>query len=91
MFRQRPEGSCNQPYLIGRNPRVGQLIYKMRANALTAEEVAADIDQPLAQVCEVQLYCSIHNDLADREVDEERQCLAATGTELEPDQSPGST
>lgn len=98
LLRQRPESSYKQPYLIGRNLRVGQLIYKMRANDLTDEEAAVDMDLSLAQVREAQLYYSIHTELVDGEADEERQRLAAAGIKLEPDQMiglngqcPGST
>lgn len=97
-LRQRPESGYRQPYLIGRNMRVGQLIYKMRANDFSAEEAALDMDLPLAQVREAQLYYSIHTELVDGEADEERQRLAAAGIKLEPDQTiglngqcPGST
>lgn len=83
-LRQRPESGYKQPYLIGRNLRVGQLIYKMRANDLTDEEAAVDMDLPLAQVREAQLYYSIHSELVDGEADEERQRLAAGGVQVEP-------
>ena len=83
-LRQRPESGYKQPYLIGRNMRVGQLIYKMRANDLTDEEAAVDMDLPLAQVREAQLYYAINCELVDGEADEERQRLAAAGVQIEP-------
>ncbi len=88
-LRQRPESGYKQPYLTGRNVRVGQLIYKMRANGLTDAEAAVDMDLPLAQVREAQLYYSINGELVDRENDEERQRLAAAGVQLEPAHIPG--
>ncbi|RLT37328.1 MAG: hypothetical protein DWI57_13800 [Chloroflexi bacterium] len=83
-LRQRLESGYKQPYLIGRNVRVGQLIYKMRANELTDEQAAVDMDLPLAQVREAQLYYSVNSELVDREADEERQRLAAAGVPFEP-------
>ncbi|MBX3052312.1 MAG: hypothetical protein KF753_12590 [Caldilineaceae bacterium] len=83
-LRQRPESGYKQPYLTGRNLRVGQLIYRMRANGLNDEEAAADMDLPLAQVREAQLYYSINSELVDQESSEEGQRLAAAGVQLEP-------
>ena len=35
---------------------VGQLVYKMRANDLSTEQAAADINLPVLQVREAQAY-----------------------------------
>ena len=48
----RPESGYKQLYLKGRNLRVGQSIYRMRANGLTDEEAAADMSLPVAQIRE---------------------------------------
>ena len=85
----RPETGHQQLYLKGRNMRVSHLIYTMRANDLSAEEAAADLDLPLAQVKEAQLYYQLKRDLVEREVEEEKQRLAALGVDLEPQHLPG--
>jgi uncharacterized protein (DUF433 family) len=73
----RPETGDKQLYLKGRNIRVSHLIYTMRANDLDPEEAAADLDLPLAQVKEAQLYYQLNRDLIEREVEEEKQRLSA--------------
>lgn len=80
----RPETGHQQLYLKGRNMRVSQLIYTMRANDMSAEEAAADLDLPLAQIKEAQLYYQLKQDLVEREVEEEKQRLLAQGVDLEP-------
>lgn len=55
--------------------RVGQLIYTMRANDLTAEEAAVDLDLPLAQVREAEVYYQINRELIERETDEEKRAM----------------
>jgi uncharacterized protein (DUF433 family) len=78
----RPGTGYKQLYLTGRNIRVGQLIYTMRANQMTAEEAAADMDLPVAQVREAEVYYQIHRELIEREADEEKQRLIASGVNL---------
>ncbi|MCB0154904.1 MAG: hypothetical protein KDF65_08905 [Anaerolineae bacterium] len=85
----RPETGRKQLYLKGRNMTVGQLIYKMRANDLNAEEAAADMDLPLTQVREAQVYYQTHRELIESEVAEEKQFLTGRGVELEPKDLPG--
>jgi uncharacterized protein (DUF433 family) len=80
----KPEKWRKQLYLKGRNMTVGQLIYSMRANSLSADEAAADMDLPVEQVREAQAYYEIHRDLIEREADEEKQYLLAEGVSLEP-------
>jgi uncharacterized protein (DUF433 family) len=80
----RSETGYKQLYLKGRNMRVGQLIYTMRANQLSADEAAADLDLPLAQVREAELYYHIHRELIEQEADEEKRRLGALGVRLEP-------
>ncbi len=78
----RPETGYKQLYLKGRNMRVGQLIYKMRANHLGAEEAAADMDLPLDQVREAQVYYQINRSLIEREAEEEKERLVAREVDL---------
>ena len=80
----KPDKWRKQLYLKGRNMTVGQLVYSMRANNLSAEEAAADLDLPVEQVREAQAYYEINRDLIEREADEEKQSLLAEGVLLEP-------
>lgn len=86
---ERPETGYRQPYLKGRNMRVGQLIYKMRANELSAEEAAQDMDLPMAQIREAQVYYQVNRDIIEREAEEEKAQLQAAGVRLEPANLPG--
>jgi len=69
----RPEKGRKQPYLKGRNMTVGQLVYKMRANQLSVEQAAEDMDLPARQVMEAVAYYQAHRDLIESEMDEEKQ------------------
>ena len=80
----RPEKGRKQPYLKGRNMTVGQLVYKMRANQLSVEQAAEDMDLPVRQVMEAVAYYQIHRDLVESEMEEEKQYLLSQGVELEP-------
>jgi uncharacterized protein (DUF433 family) len=73
----RSDTGRDQPYLKGRTMTVGQLVYKMRANELSAEQAAADMDLPLAQVREAVAYYHTHRDLVDGEMAEEVRALEA--------------
>ncbi len=79
----RPETGYRQPYLKGRTMRVGQLIYKMRANQLSAEDAANDMDLPIAQVRESQLYYQLNHDLIEQESAEEKVSLTQAGVSVE--------
>lgn len=81
---KRPGSGRVQPYLKGRNMTVGQLVYKMRANGLSPEEAAEDMDLPLLQVREAVAYYQVHRDEVDGEAAEEGRQLIAQGVELEP-------
>jgi uncharacterized protein (DUF433 family) len=80
----RPESGYKQLYLKGRNMRVGQLIYTMRANGMMAEEAAVDLDLPLAQIREAEIYYQLNRELIEQEVDEERQRLVRAEVKVEP-------
>ncbi len=86
---ERPETGYKQPYLKGRNMRVGQLIYKMRANDLSAEDAAMDMDLPLPQVREAQVYYQVNRDVIEQEAEEEKARLQAAGVQLEPENLSG--
>lgn len=71
----RPHPWRRQLYLKGRNMTVGQLVATIKANHLSPEEAAEDMDLPLEQVCEVLAYYDLHRDLVDMELREEaRAC-----------------
>ena len=80
----RPEKGRRQAYLKGRNLTVGQLIYTMRANDLSAEEAAADLNLPVAQVHEAQAYYQVHHDLVEADAEEEKRLLFSQGVQIEP-------
>jgi uncharacterized protein (DUF433 family) len=79
----RPEKERKQPYLKGRNMTVSQLVYSMRADQLSAEEAAEDMDLPVEQVMEALAYYHTHRELIESEVEEEKQYLLSQGVELE--------
>jgi uncharacterized protein (DUF433 family) len=68
---------------------VGQLVYRMRANQMTDEQAAQDMDLPLEQVREAMAYYQIHRQLVESEIEEEKQYLLSQGIELEPVTLPG--
>lgn len=81
----RPDTGRHQLYLKGRTMTVGQLIYKMRANNLTAEEAADDMDLPLEQVKEAEAYYAIQRELIESEMAEEKRYLQEESVPLEPE------
>ncbi len=85
----RPETGREQLYLKGRNMTAGQLVYKMRANQMTEEQAAQDMDLPLDQVREAVAYYQIHRQLIESEINEEKQDLLSQGIELESVNLPG--
>lgn len=85
----RPETAYKQLYLKGRNLRVGQLIYKMRANDLSAEAAAADMNLPIEQIREAEVYYQINRALIEQETAEEKQRLHSEGVRLESSHLPG--
>jgi len=85
---ERPETGRSQLYLKGRSMTVGQLIYKMRANDLNAEEAADDMGLPVAQVREAQVYYETNRELIEIETAEEKRTLQAKGVPLEPESLP---
>ncbi len=80
----RPETGRKQLYLKGRNMTVGQLVYTMRANQMSPEEAAEDMDLPLEQVLEALAYYQTHQPLIESEAEEEKQHPVSQGVQLEP-------
>ena len=80
----RAEKGQRQAYLKGRNMTVGQLIYTMRANGLSVEAAADDLDLPVAQVREAQAYYEVHRELVEADAEEEKRLLMAQGVQIEP-------
>lgn len=81
---ERPHPWRRQLSLKGRNMTAGQPIATMRANALTAEQAAADFELPLEAVQEAVRYCDEQKDLIALETLEERRWLMEKGYRLEP-------
>lgn len=81
---RRTDRADLQPYLRGRNMTVGQLVYKMRANELSPEDAASDMDLPLEQVLEALAYYHTHQQLVDSQMAEVKQALLAQGVAFEP-------
>ncbi len=63
---------------------MGQLIYKMRANQLSAAEAAADLGLPIKQIHEAQTYYEVNRALIEQEAAAEKQRLDSAGVRLEP-------
>ena len=80
----RPQTGRNQLYLKGRNMTVGQLVYKMRANELSTEQAAEDMELPEMEVREALAYYQTHRELIETEMEEEKHYLLSQGVDLEP-------
>jgi uncharacterized protein (DUF433 family) len=72
-----------QLYIKGRNMTVAHLVYWMRANKMSPQEVAEDTDLPLAQVEEALLYYQRHRDIVEADNAEERRRLKARGIRID--------
>ncbi|MBI4491598.1 MAG: hypothetical protein HY690_02260 [Chloroflexi bacterium] len=80
----RPHPWRRQLYLKGRNMTVGQMVATLRAEGLSPEDAAEDLDLPLAQVREALVYYDLHHDLVDAELREEKTRLRDAGHAVEP-------
>jgi uncharacterized protein (DUF433 family) len=69
--------------LKGRTMTVGQLVATMRADDLTPETAAEDLDLPLAQIREALAYYETHRDLVDSELQEDERRLRDKGYRVE--------
>lgn len=76
---ERPQSHRRQLYLQGRNMSVGQLVATMRANRMSAQEIAQDLHLPLAQVWEALEYYVLNSGLVDEELREDRIYLEERG------------
>ncbi|HVB09145.1 MAG TPA: hypothetical protein VNM16_02120 [Bacillota bacterium] len=83
-LEQRAHPWRRGPWVRGRNLSVGQLVAAMRANDLTPEQAALDLDLPLAQITEALGYYAEHQGLVDAELRADRQRLVARGYAVEP-------
>lgn len=63
---------------------VGQLVSTIKANGLTEEQAAADLELPVDAVREALRYFEQHRELIVLEAAEERRRLAEKGYRLEP-------
>ena len=80
----RPEKGRRQAYLKGRNMTVSQLVYTMRANGLSVEEAAEDLNLPIEQVREARAYYEAHRELVEADAEEEKRLLLAQGVQIKP-------
>ncbi len=58
---------------------VGQLVATMRANGLSTQEAAVDLQIPLSHIQEALSYDELHHDLIDAELREDRRYLQEKG------------
>src|SRR5216117_1887027 len=85
----RPHRWRRQLSIKGRNMTVGQLVSTVRANRLTPEAAAADLDLPVEAIQEALAYYEANRALIQLEAAEERRWLAEQGYRLEPANLPG--
>jgi uncharacterized protein (DUF433 family) len=84
----RPHRWRRQLCIKGRNMTVGQLVSTIRANSLTPEQAAENLDLPLAAIYEALTYYAENRGLIELEASEERRRLAQRGLPLEPQDLP---
>lgn len=63
---------------------VGQLVATMRANNMSPEDAASNLDLPLPQIEEALAYYAANHELIDAELREEKRRLQAKGYVVEP-------
>src|SRR5687768_11434316 len=78
-LERRSESRRRQLYLTGRNMTVDQLVRGMIANRLSPEAAAANYELPLDQIHEALRYYDRHQDVIERDWQEERAYLVAQG------------
>jgi len=84
----RPHRWRRQLCMKGRNMTVGQLVSTVRANRLTPEQAAEELDLPVAAIQEALNYFDENRALIELEAAEERRRLAQRGYALEPKDLP---
>jgi uncharacterized protein (DUF433 family) len=82
----RFDRESQQLWLDGRNVSVGQLVATMRANGLTPEEAAEDLDLPIDQIREALGYYGANYSLVDSELRRQRTWLLQRGYMVDPPQ-----
>jgi len=75
----RPHRWRKTPYIKGRRIWVWHLIWQMKANEMTPEEIAQDFGLPVEAVYEALDYYEKHRELLEAEVEEERRRLREHG------------
>jgi len=80
----RPHPWRRQLWVKGRRLLASQVWADMRANGLTAEQAADDLDLPLVAIDEILRYCEANAALIALEADEERRQLTDAGVALAP-------
>jgi uncharacterized protein (DUF433 family) len=78
-----------QLYLKGRNMTVRQLVGTIKANRLSPEEGAENLELPVEAITEALEYAARNQDLLAAEVEIERSLLAQRGYKLGPPTLPG--
>src|SRR5262249_50712899 len=68
-----------QLYVKGRNVTVGQLLSTVKANGLTPEQAAEELDLPLGAIVEALAYAEQNRELLEFEAAYERLLLASKG------------
>src|SRR5438270_8690208 len=71
----RPHRWRRQLFVRGRNLTVGHLVMTMRANRLTPEQAAEDLDLSIEAVREAAVYFDQNRELIAQEATEERRAL----------------
>ena len=75
----RPQSDSKQLFIKGRNMTVWHVIGTMRANKMTKEETAADLNLPVEVVEEALAYYQENRALIEAEVEAEGQWLRKQG------------
>lgn len=80
----RPHPWRRQLWVKGRRLLASQVFSDMRANDMTPEQIAEDLDLPIAAIDEVVRYCEENAALIALECEEERRWLGEAGVALAP-------
>ena len=75
----RPQSGSNQLFIKGRNMTVWHLIGAMRANGMTKEETASDLDLPVEAVEEALAYYEENRAMIEQEIEAEGRWLREHG------------
>jgi uncharacterized protein (DUF433 family) len=75
----RPHRWRKTPYIKGRRIWVWHVIWQMKANNMTPEEIAQDFGLPVEAVYEALDYYEKNRELLEAEVEEERRRLKEHG------------